>query len=88
MVSLNRAVAVGMVSGPAAGLAALAELERRRWPTTTASHAVRAHLLLDLGDRAARPRGLPRRGRPTTSAPERAYLESRAVVFNIKGQAR
>ena len=45
----NRAVAVGMVSGPEAGLAALAELEE---PLAGHHrlHAVRAHLLLDLGD--------------------------------------
>ena len=50
MVRLNRAVAVPMVDGPAAGLALLDGLELR---DSHRLHAVRAHLLDDTGDAAA-----------------------------------
>jgi predicted RNA polymerase sigma factor len=80
MVSLNRAVAVGMVSGPAAGLAALAELEE---PLAGHHrlHAVRAHLLLDLGDGPGARSAFLAAASLTTSLPERAYLESRAATL-------
>jgi RNA polymerase sigma factor (sigma-70 family) len=78
MVSLNRAVAVGMVSGPAAGLAALDGLDE----VLAGNHrldAVRAHLLADLGDTAAARDAFLLAASRTTSVPERTYLESRAA---------
>ena len=77
MVALNRAVAVGMVSGPAAGLAALDGLEA----SLAGNHrldAVRAHLLHDLGDHAGAREAFLTAAAKTTSQPERTYLESRA----------
>ena len=77
IVSLNRAVAVGMVAGPAAGLAALDGLDE----ALAGNHrldAVRAHLLVDLGDRPAAREAFLAAAARTTSLPERAYLESRA----------
>ena len=53
MVALNHAVAVGMASGPQAGLGLLAELEAdERLAGDRRLHAVRAHLLELAGDRA------------------------------------
>ena len=77
MVTLNRAVAVGMVSGPRAGLAASTASTR-----SLAGHhrldAVRAHLLEQAGDHA--PLAAYRTAaRSTTSLPERRYLETRAA---------
>ena len=82
MVTLNQAVAVAMVDGPAGR-------PRPARPRSTTDdrlaghhrlHAVRAHLLEMAGDLAARPRQLPH-GRPsrTTSLPEQRYLEERAA---------
>ena len=69
-----------MVDGPAAGLAQLDAAEAdRRWPGTTGSHAVRAHLLDLLGDRAAARRVLPAGGPATLSVPEQRYLRLRAT---------
>lgn len=50
MVRRNRAVAIAMVEGPAAGLALLEGLELR---DSHRPHAVRAHLLERIGDVAA-----------------------------------
>jgi predicted RNA polymerase sigma factor len=78
MVTLNRAVAVGVVHGPAAGLAALDSLDE----ALAGNHrldAVRAHLLADLGDTAAAREAFLLAASRTTSIPERAYLESRAA---------
>ena len=80
MVSLNRAVAVAMVAGPAAGLDLLRELESdRRLADHHRLHATRAHLLEMSGavpDAVASYRAAARR---TTSLPERRYLAGRAA---------
>jgi RNA polymerase sigma factor (sigma-70 family) len=80
MVSLNRAIAIAMVYGPAAGLDLLTQLEK---DPRIAGHyrldAVRAHLLERSGDHdAAIARYTAAAGR-TTSIPERDYLISQAV---------
>ncbi|MFE6864815.1 RNA polymerase sigma factor [Nocardia sp. NPDC057668] len=78
-VTLNRAVAVGMERGPAHGLALLAPLldnpSMRRHHRT---HAVRAHLLEMLGDRAAAIESYRRAAQLATSVPEQRYLNDRA----------
>jgi predicted RNA polymerase sigma factor len=78
MVTLNRAVAVAMVKGPAAGLALLTELEGR-----LAGHhrldAVRAHLLEMLGDSEGAVAHYRAAARRTTSLAERLYLTKRAA---------
>ncbi len=80
MISLNRAVAVAMVAGPAAGLDLLRELESdRRLADHHRLHATRAHLLEMSGavpDAVASYRAAARR---TTSLPERRYLAGRAA---------
>jgi predicted RNA polymerase sigma factor len=79
-VTLNRAVAVAEVRGPAAGLAlldALAGDER-----ISASHhlvSVRAHLLEMAGDHDAARAGYQEAARRTTSEPERRHLLTRAA---------
>ncbi|WP_406133404.1 RNA polymerase sigma factor [Streptomyces zaomyceticus] len=79
MVTLNRAVAVAMVHGAAAGLALLDELARDR---RTAGHhrllATRAHLLELLGDGETAATVYREAARRTTSAPERRHLTERA----------
>ena len=79
MVTLNRAVAVAMVEGPAAGLAAVDELAVGG---PLADHhrvaAVRAHLLELAGDEAAARDEYRRAARLTTSRPEQRYLDDRA----------
>jgi RNA polymerase sigma factor (sigma-70 family) len=80
MVTLNRAVAVGMVAGPRAGLDLLATLDD---DARIADHhrlfAVRAHLLEIAGHRAAARASYQSAARRTTSLPERRYLEARAA---------
>ena len=79
-VTLNRAVAVAEVHGPAAGLALLDALcadER-----ISASHhllSVRAHLLEMAGDHEAARAGYRAAARRTTSEPERRHLLTRAA---------
>jgi RNA polymerase sigma factor (sigma-70 family) len=81
VVTLNRAVAVGMVEGPQAGLDLLAGLDRDDGPL--AGHhrvpAVRAHLLEMAGDAAGARAAYAEAARRTTSGPERRYLEERAA---------
>jgi RNA polymerase sigma factor (sigma-70 family) len=80
MVTLNRAVAVGMVVGPQAGLELLRTLEGDA--RISAHHrlaAVRAHLLEMAGDRAAARASYQNAARRTTSFPEQRYLEARAA---------
>jgi len=80
MVTLNRAVALGMVHGPRAGLDLLATLEG---DDRVAAHhrlfAVRAHLLDEAGDVIAAREAYLEAARRTTSVPERRYLEERAA---------
>ena len=80
MVTLNRAVAVAMVHGPAAGLDLLAALEADpRMAGHHRLHAVRAHLLERSGDREAATATYRAAARLTTSLPERRYLEEQAA---------
>ena len=80
MVSLNQAVAVAMVEGPAAGLARLDALaDDDRIASGHRLEAVRAHLLEMSGDAAAARANYLAAARRTTSVPERRYLESRAA---------
>ncbi len=80
MVSLNRAVAVAMVAGPAAGLDLLRELESdQRLAGHHRLHATRAHLLEMSGDLPAAAASYREAARRTTSLPERRYLTGRAA---------
>jgi predicted RNA polymerase sigma factor len=80
MVTLNRAVAVGMVHGPQAALPIVAALETDE---RIAGHhrldAVRAHLLELAGDRPGATASYLAAARRTTSIPEQRYLEARAA---------
>ncbi|GAA2325755.1 RNA polymerase sigma factor [Streptomyces cuspidosporus] len=80
VVSLNRAVAVAMVHGPAAGLELLTELEDDK---RLANHrhrllATRAHLLEALGQHQAAAHAYREAAARTASAPERRHLTDRA----------
>jgi RNA polymerase sigma factor (sigma-70 family) len=80
MVSLNRAVAVAMVDGPAAGLEVLRQLESdRRLAGHHRLYSTRAHLLEMSGDRAGAVASYREAARRTTSLPERRYLTARAA---------
>ncbi|WP_028922938.1 RNA polymerase sigma factor [Pseudonocardia acaciae] len=80
MVTLNRAIAVAMTDGPAAGLALLATLDE---DGRLAGHhrlpAVRAHLLEMAGDRDAARDSYQLAARRTASLPEQRYLTARAA---------
>jgi predicted RNA polymerase sigma factor len=76
MVRLNRAVAVAMVDGAAAGLAVLEGLELR---DSHRLHAVRAHLLEDTGDLAAAAQCYAAAAARTANAREREYLVEQAA---------
>jgi predicted RNA polymerase sigma factor len=86
MVTLNRAVAVGMVHGPQAGLEVLTTLDA---DDRLAGHhrldAVRVHLLELAGDKAAARAAYRRAARRTTSLPEQRYLEMRAARLKEDG---
>ncbi len=78
VVTLNRAVAVGMAHGPSRGLELLATIEADpRLRTTHRLYAVRAHLLEMAGDPAAAA-DYALAARLTTSVPEQRYLSARA----------
>jgi predicted RNA polymerase sigma factor len=80
VVTLNHAIALAMVRGPAAGLELLASLEGDE--RMTGGHrldAVRAHLLELAGDTVAARDAYRLAARRTTSLPERRYLEDRAA---------
>jgi predicted RNA polymerase sigma factor len=76
VVRLNRAVAVAMVAGPAAGLALLEGLELR---DSHRLHAVRAHLLEELGESTDAARCYSQAAARTGNARERDYLIERAA---------
>ena len=79
MVTLNRAVAIAMVDGPAAGLALLATLDGDdRIARHHRLEAVRAHLLELAGDLEGARASYRIAARRTTSLPEQRYLEGRA----------
>ena len=80
VVTLNLAVAVGMVQGPAAGLAMVDALEAEgRLKHHHRVHLVRGHLLELAGDLDGARAELREAARRTTSLPERTYLERRAA---------
>ncbi|WP_067181900.1 RNA polymerase sigma factor [Microtetraspora niveoalba] len=80
MVTLNRAVAVAMVGGPAAGLELLAALAAdKRMARHHRLLATRAHLLELLGEDEAAAEAYREAARRTGSAPERRHLTSRAA---------
>ncbi len=80
MVTLNKAVAVSMVHGPAAALALLAPLgDDARVSQHHRLAAVRAHLLEKLGDRAAAIEQFHAAAERTSSVPERNYLLLKAA---------
>ena len=80
MATLNRAVAVAEVHGPAAGLDLLATLDD---DARVADHhrllAVRAHLLERAGDLDAARAAYREAARRTTSRPEQRHLDARAA---------
>jgi RNA polymerase sigma factor (sigma-70 family) len=79
-VTLNRAVAVAMVSGPRAGLALLGNLDSdERMGRTHRLEAVRGHLLELAGDAVAARECYRKAARMTASLPEQRYLTLRAA---------
>jgi predicted RNA polymerase sigma factor len=84
-VTLNRAVAVAMVRGPAAGLAELAVLEGDdRMARNHRLDAVRAHLLELAGDREGARAAYLRAARLTASLPEQRHLLLRAAALQVE----
>jgi RNA polymerase sigma factor (sigma-70 family) len=80
VVTLNRAVAVGEVHGPQAGLATLDGLdEQLRHGDRHRVDAVRGHLLVMAGDEQAAARAYARAAREATTRPERRHLAERAA---------
>ncbi|TDC74967.1 RNA polymerase sigma factor [Actinomadura sp. 7K507] len=80
MVTLNEAVAVAMVDGPAAGLELLRPLhDDDRMSGHHRLAAVRAHLLEMAGDAYGAREAYRQAAKSTTSLPEQRYLESRAA---------
>jgi len=81
--TLSRTVALAMVHGPTAGLAALGTLDRdERHAHGHRLEAVRAHLLERAGDHAAAVESYLRAARMTASLPEQRYLTRRATELN------
>ena len=82
VVTLNRAVALAMVEGPAAGLAVLDDLEQdKRLTRHHRLHAVRAHLLELSGDAAGARDSYLLASRLTTSIPEQDHLRRKAEAL-------
>ncbi|MGW4588960.1 RNA polymerase sigma factor [Amycolatopsis thermoflava] len=80
MVTLNKAVAVAMTSGPRAGLELLDSLaEDPRLAKHHRLHAVRAHLLERAGETAEARKEYQLAAKRTTSLPEQRYLQRRAA---------
>lgn len=82
MVRLNRAVAVAMVQGPAAGLALLEGLDVH---DSHRLHAVRAHLHEQSGDPAAAAACYAAAAARTANARERDYLVEQAARVSAPG---
>ncbi len=78
VVTLNRAVATGMVHGPQAGLALLDTLDDDRLTGNHRLAAVRAHLLDQAGDHSAAIAHYRTAAQQTANTPERNYLLGRA----------
>jgi RNA polymerase sigma factor (sigma-70 family) len=84
--TLNRAVALAMFRGPAAGLELLDDVERDgRLAGRHRMAAVRGHLLELAGDTPAAAEAYETAARLTTSLPERQYLERRAAAARSTG---
>ena len=82
VVLLNRAVALAMVAGPAAGLAAIDELSAEpRLVRHHRLHAVRAHLLDLAGEADAAREAYLLAARLTTSIPEQDHLRRKAEAL-------
>ncbi|WP_435583068.1 RNA polymerase sigma factor [Amycolatopsis thermoflava] len=80
MVTLNKAVAVAMTSGPRAGLELLESLAGDpRLAKHHRLHAVRAHLLERAGETAEARKEYQLAAKRTTSLPEQRYLQKRAA---------
>jgi RNA polymerase sigma factor (sigma-70 family) len=88
MVVLNRAIAVAMVHGPAAGLELLRALDADE---RVAGHyrlaAVRAHLLEMAGDREGALANYREAAARTASVPERNYLYAKAAALFVSSAA-
>lgn len=85
MVALNRAIAVAMVNGPAAGLALVATLEND--PRLATGHrvlAVRGHLREMAGDRDGAILDYQAAALRTTNLPERHYLQAKALGLQAR----
>jgi predicted RNA polymerase sigma factor len=79
MVTLNRAIALAQVGGPAAGLELLGTLDGdNRMADNHRLDAVRAHLLERLGKFAEAREHYLAAARRTTSLPEQRYLVAKA----------
>jgi len=81
VVTLNRAVAVAMTEGAAAGLRMLDELDDGPLSRQHRLPAVRAHLLERAGDAAAAREQYLLAARRTASSPERRHLLARAAAL-------
>ena len=82
VVTLNRAVALAMVEGPAAGLAVLDDLEQdKRLARHHRLHAVRAHLLELAGETEKARDSYLLASRLTTSIPEHDHLRRKAEAL-------
>ena len=82
VVTLNRAVALAMVEGPAAGLAVLDGLEQdKRLARHHRLHAVRAHLLEMAGETEKARDSYLLASRLTTSIPEQDHLRRKAEAL-------
>jgi RNA polymerase sigma factor (sigma-70 family) len=78
MITLNRAVAIGMAYGPPAGLGVVASVVDRL-ADHHRLHAVRAHLLDMAGETAAASAEFREAARRATSRPEQRYLAAQAT---------
>jgi RNA polymerase sigma factor (sigma-70 family) len=82
--TLNRAVAVGLVHGPRAGLALLDTLKQdKRMARHHRLLAARAHLLELAGEPAAAADAYAQAARLSTSTPERRYLTAQAKRLSL-----
>jgi RNA polymerase sigma factor (sigma-70 family) len=87
--TLNRAVAVGMVHGPQAGLQVLAELAAdKRMARHHRLLATRAHLRELAGDEPAAAADYLEAARRATSVPERRYLAVQAARLQAAARSR
>jgi len=88
-VTLNRAVAIGMSTGPGVGLEALQTLlDDPAMDRYHRLHAVRAHLLELSGDVGAAEVAYARAAELTRSKPEQRYLARRLARLRKEGATR